>query len=88
MKISPIAQFLEWFGRESELSMVSKATDVCLSALGENGFPNARFIMFKEILDGCFIINGPTSSRKGTEIENNNKVALTFWKLGRICNCS
>lgn len=77
--MKPIELFTKWFNEEIELSKVSIPTAACLSTIGTDNFPNARFISLKEIIDNCFIVTGPLNSRKGIEIENNNKVALTFW---------
>ena len=75
----PISLFSKWFEEEIELSKVRIPTAVCLSTIGIDNFPNARFVSFKELVDNNFIITGPLNSRKGTEIKNNEKVALTFW---------
>ena len=75
----PIELFKKWFSEEEKLSKLSVPTAVCLSTVGLDGFPNARFVSLKEIVDESFIITTPLESRKGLEIENNNKVALTFW---------
>lgn len=77
--MNPIDLFTNWFNEEMKLSKLSVPTAVCLSTIGTDNFPNARFISFKEIVDNCFIITGTFNSRKGIEIERNNKVALTFW---------
>ncbi|SDL63974.1 pyridoxine/pyridoxamine 5'-phosphate oxidase [Kriegella aquimaris] len=78
-KEQPTQLFLKWFDEELKLSKVRIPTAVCLSTMGTDDFPNARFVSFKELIDDSFIITGPLNSRKGLEIENNNKVALTFW---------
>ncbi len=75
----PIPLFLEWFDEESKRSKVRLPRAVCFSTIGVDGFPNARFVSFKELIEDCFIITGPFNSRKGIEIEKSNKVALTFW---------
>ena len=77
--MKPIEIFTEWFGEELKLSKTRIPTAVCLSTCGIDNYPNARFVSFKELIDNSFIITGPLNSRKGIEIENNNKVALTFW---------
>lgn len=77
--MNPIELFKQWFNEEKEHSKVSVPTAVCLSTIGLDSFPNARFVSLKEIIDDCFILTSPLDSRKGLEIENNNRVALTFW---------
>jgi pyridoxamine 5'-phosphate oxidase len=75
----PLELFLKWFKKELKLSKTRIPTAVCLSTIGIDNFPNARFVSFKELVDKSFIITGSLNSRKGTEIENNDNVALTFW---------
>lgn len=75
----PIALFKKWYEKELELTNVRIPSAVCLSTIGIDNFPNARFVSFKEILNDSFIITGSLNSRKGIEIDNNNKVSLTFW---------
>ena len=74
-----IELFLEWYKEELELSKVRIPSAVCLSTIGLDGFPNARFVSFKEVVDNSFVVTGPLRSRKGAEIENKPNVALTFW---------
>ena len=76
---NPILLFKKWYGQELKLSKEQIPSAVCLSTVGIDHFPNARFVSLKEIIDGSFIITGPLDSRKGIEIKNNNKVSLTFW---------
>lgn len=79
MKNSPIDIFKKWFEEELELTKVRIPTACCLSTIGTDNYPNARFVSLKEIIENNFIITGPLTSRKGIEIDKINKVALTFW---------
>lgn len=75
---NPINLLAQW--QEEELSISNKPL-ACLSTVGLDGFPNARLVVIRDILDNEIVITGPLNSRKGEEIKNNNKVALTFcWK--------
>ncbi|WP_338815657.1 pyridoxal 5'-phosphate synthase (plasmid) [Bernardetia sp. Wsw4-3y2] len=76
---TPIKLFEKWFSEEEKLSKLSVPTAVCLSTIGLDGFPNSRFVSLKEVIEESFIITTSFDSRKGAEIEVNNKVALTFW---------
>ncbi|WP_375561461.1 pyridoxal 5'-phosphate synthase [Bernardetia sp. OM2101] len=76
---APIKLFKKWLSEEEKYSKTSVPTAVCLSTIGLDGFPNARFVSLKEIVKDSFIITTSFDSRKGLEIENTNKVALTFW---------
>ena len=77
--MDPFILFQEWYSQELNLSHSEIPTACCLSTIGIDGFPNARFVSLKEILNGRFIVTGSLSSRKGKEIIANNKVALSFW---------
>lgn len=79
IEIHPITLFKRWLELEREQSSVDIPSAGCLSTMGLDNFPNARFVALKDIMDGSFIITGPMNSRKGLEVDANNKVALTFW---------
>jgi pyridoxamine 5'-phosphate oxidase len=79
MENNPIEIFKQWFQKEQALSKVRIPSACCLSTIGLDGYPNARFVSLKDILNDCFIITGTLTSRKGIEINNDVKVALTFW---------
>lgn len=76
---NPIVLFEKWWKEEQKVSTTKHSSAVCLSTLGLDGFPNARFVSLKEIMEEQFVITTSFSSRKALEIENNSKVALTFW---------
>jgi pyridoxamine 5'-phosphate oxidase len=77
--MNPIQLFHQWFDQEKKLSTDKIPSACCLSTIGTDGFPNARFVSLKEVTDDGFIVTGPIISRKGIEISQNNKVALTCW---------
>jgi len=77
--MTPIQLFHKWFEEEQKLTTVRIPSACCLSTIGQDGFPNARFVSLKEVIKNSFIVTGPLTSRKGLEISQNNKVALTFW---------
>jgi pyridoxamine 5'-phosphate oxidase len=79
MENNPIEIFKHWFQKEQALSKVRIPSACCLSTIGLDGYPNARFVSLKDILNNHFIITGTQTSRKGIEIDNTEKVALTFW---------
>ena len=76
---TPIEQFNKWFKEELSLTKVRIPTACCLSSIGLDGYPNARFVSLKDVVEDGFIITGTLTSRKGIEIKNCNKAALTFW---------
>lgn len=77
--MNPFLKFENWYKEELFKTSVSIPSACCLSTTGLDGYPNARFVSFKALDNESFIITGPTSSRKGLELEANPKAALTFW---------
>jgi pyridoxamine 5'-phosphate oxidase len=79
METNPIIIFNQWFDEELNLTKVRIPSACCLSTIGIDNYPNARFVALKGILNQNFIVTGTITSRKGLEINETNKVALTFW---------
>ena len=77
--MNPLQLFTVWHREELNLTKVSIPSACCLSTIGLDNYPNARFLSLKEILEEAFIITGTLTSRKGLEIAQSSKVALTFW---------
>lgn len=77
--MTPIEIFCQWFAEELNLTKVNIPTACCLSTIGIDNYPNARFVSFKGMEENNFIVTGTLTSRKGIEINETNKVALTFW---------
>ncbi len=77
--MNPHLLFDQWFAEEKALNNLKLPAACCLSTIGLDGYPNARFVSLKEVTDGSFIITGPWGSRKGREIENSTTAALSFW---------
>lgn len=77
--MDPIQKFQKWYSKELQESDSIIPSACCLSTIGLDGYPNARFVSLKKVtLDG-FVITGPLNSMKGLEISKIPKVALTFW---------
>lgn len=79
METNPIILFNQWFDDEIKLTKVRIPTACCLSTIGIDNYPNARFVSLKGIVEDKFVVTGTLTSRKGLEIDEINKVALTFW---------
>lgn len=77
--MNPIKKFKQWYDEEQEKSSVRIPSACCLSTQGEDGYPNARFVSLKEVIDDKFVITGPLQSRKGKELNAIPKASLTFW---------
>lgn len=77
--MNPFEIFTTWYNEEQQRSNVRIPSACCLSTIGLNGYPNARFVSLKEVKEETFIVTGPLHARKGVEINNTPKVALTCW---------
>ncbi len=77
--MNPILKFNNWYQDELKKSSEIIPSACCLSTMGDDGYPNARFVSLKDVLNNRFIITGPLQSRKGQELKTIPKAALTFW---------
>jgi len=77
--MTPFQLFLDWYHQELKQSDAAAVSACCLSTKGLDDYPSARFVSLKELADETFIITGPVTSRKGLEIMQSDKVAITFW---------
>lgn len=77
--MNPLELFKKWFSEEKERSDLKLPAACCLSTVGLDTYPNSRFVSLKEVAEKSFVITGPLNSRKGLEIENCSKAALSFW---------
>ncbi|WEK21733.1 MAG: pyridoxal 5'-phosphate synthase [Candidatus Pedobacter colombiensis] len=77
--MSPITLFNDWHKIELELNTLKFASACCLSTIGLDGYPNARFVSLKKIIEDSFLIVGSLTSKKGLELQYCNKASLTFW---------
>ncbi|WP_422105869.1 pyridoxine/pyridoxamine 5'-phosphate oxidase [Winogradskyella sp.] len=77
--MDPIQKFKVWYNEELEKTSVRIPSACCLSSIGQDGYPNSRFVSLKELIENKFVITGPLDSRKGKELLANSKASLTFW---------
>ena len=75
----PFSLFQLWYDEERRTSTNQLPAACCLSTVGLDGCPNARFVSLKAIEEGAFIVTGSWNSRKGIELKNHPQAALTFW---------
>ncbi|MFK7971489.1 MAG: pyridoxal 5'-phosphate synthase [Bacteroidia bacterium] len=77
--IDPITTFQNWYKEASQKTIASIPSACCISTIGLDGYPNARFVSMKAVVERKFVITGPLSSRKAQELAHVDKAALTFW---------
>jgi pyridoxamine 5'-phosphate oxidase len=75
---TPLNHFQKLYQNELAQTKARIPGACCLSTIGEDGYPNARFLALKDITEEGFVITGP-AARKAQEIKENSKVSLTFW---------
>jgi pyridoxamine 5'-phosphate oxidase len=75
---NPFIQFTKWY--ECVLnSKLNEPTSMMLSTADANGNPSARIVLLKEFDDSGFIFYTNYESRKGKDLKENPKAALTFF---------
>ncbi len=78
--MNPLKKFNIWFEEEHQQQQQLRfPAACCLSTIGVDGYPNARFVSLKEVTENGFVITGTLSSQKGKEIQQKSTAALTFW---------
>jgi pyridoxamine 5'-phosphate oxidase len=75
---NPFVQFTKWY--ECVLnSKLNEPTSMMLSTADVNGNPSARIVLLKDIDESGFIFYTNYGSRKGKDLKENPKAALTFF---------
>ena len=75
---NPFIQFGKWY--EGVLSSkLNEPASMMLSTADVNGNPSARIVLLKEIDDSGFVFYTNYGSRKGKDLKENPKAALTFF---------
>ncbi len=77
--IDPVEWCRQLYADETGRTTSNVPAACCLSTIGTDGYPNARFVALKDVRADGFIVTGPLKSRKGMELDANPRAALTFW---------
>ena len=78
MAASPHEQFAAWF-QEALAAELPEPNAMHLATASADGFPSGRVVLLKGLDDGGFSFYTNYQSRKGRELEENPKCALTFF---------
>jgi pyridoxamine 5'-phosphate oxidase len=78
LKKNPIELFREWLA-EADRSGIPEANGVCLSTIGEDGFPDSRMVLLKGIEDEALRFYTNYESNKGRQLSETGKAAMVFW---------
>ena len=74
----PAALFLDWL-REAEQARVPEPHAATLATVGEDGIPDARTLIIKDVNASGWAFAGPLSARKASQLASNPVGALNFW---------
>jgi len=75
----PMEQFNAWY-QEAHEKKLKDPHAVTISTVDAEGQPSSRIVYMRELLDEGFVLYTNFNSRKGTHIEQSNKVsALFYW---------
>lgn len=75
---NPIVLFREWFNA-ALLNEPFDPNAMSLATVNNLGYPSCRIVLLKDISDEGFTFFTNYESRKGLEMESNNRVAATFF---------
>ncbi len=80
----PIKLFDAWYNMADEHEDIEEANAMALSTLGIDGFPKARIVLLKELIDGEFFLYTNYTSEKAQSIAHHEQVSLNLsgqrWK--------
>lgn len=77
--LDPIALFEAYWRKAKAAPGPPNRNAVCISTIGENGFPNARFVDLKEVSPAGFVFCTHLGSSKAVELARCPKAALSLW---------
>ncbi|MBH1988924.1 MAG: pyridoxamine 5'-phosphate oxidase [Myxococcaceae bacterium] len=75
---NPIEQFKSWF-HEAEQAGVLVPEGMTLATVDEDGIPDARVVLLKEVREESFVFFTNYLSSKGRQIHVHSQAALVFW---------
>ena len=75
---NPITQFEQWL-QEAMHSQVNEPTALNVASVGEDGRPNSRMVLLKEVNAQGFVFFTNYHSRKGKSFAANPFAAMTFF---------
>lgn len=75
---NPFIQFDKWFKDAVEGNSI-EPNAMSLATVGKDGQPSVRIVLLKSYSDDGFVFYTNYNSHKGTQMQENEKVALLFW---------
>ncbi len=78
LNTSPYQQFKDWM-QEAINAGCNEPTAVTLATVDDNGMPNCRIVLLKDVGEDGFVFFTNYNSKKGNELTNSAKAALNFF---------
>lgn len=78
MDKNPFDQFVSWF-KEAVDAGITEPYTMAMATATKDGKPSVRMLLLKEIKNNDFVFFSNYKSRKGRELDENNKAALLFY---------
>lgn len=75
---NPFIQFDKWFQEALKINAI-EPNAMQLATVGANGQPSIRTVLLKSFDKNGFVFYTNYTSKKGKQLEENNKIALLFW---------
>ena len=75
---NPIAQFLKWYEEYTKFDIID-STAMIISTVDQEGQPDSRVVLLKDIIENKFVFYTNYESKKGRDILNNPNVSLLFF---------
>jgi pyridoxamine 5'-phosphate oxidase len=75
----PVTQFAAWFADAEAAEGISEANAMTLATADAGGRPSARIVLLKAFDAEGFVFYTNGRSRKGRDLADNPRAALTFW---------
>ncbi len=75
----PIAEFEKWFDKAVRCIWLEFPEAMCLSTIGEDGYPDGRMVLLKEFDNRGFVFYTNFESVKGRSLEARPQACLTFF---------
>jgi len=76
---NPMELFQTWFRNADESETVEETNAMTIATIGKDGYPKSRVVLLKKITWEGFVFYTNYSSEKGTAIQENNNICLSFF---------
>ncbi len=75
----PLKQFHKWYEQIERSSLLEFPNGMCLSTLGQDGYPQGRMVLMKECDAAGVVFYTNSNSQKGQALEHHPRASATFY---------